>query len=68
MILDSSLIYRPIRYGASTIKHNGFVIYDKIGLFFSKLVSIILQVTKTLAWTHALAFYGIRKLRIHNVL
>ncbi len=45
-ISDISLIYWPICSGACTIKHNGFVIYDKIGLFCSKLVSFILQVTE----------------------
>jgi hypothetical protein len=35
--------------------------------FCIKLVSFLLSVTNTLAWTNTLAFYGIRKLQVCSV-
>ncbi len=49
--------------GACTIKPYGFVIYEKR----LKLVFFLWSVTNTLVLTNTLAYYGIRRLRIHNV-
>ncbi len=58
--------------GACTIKNYGFVIYGKWTNFVVRLClfycqSLSLAWTNTLALTNALAYYGIRKLRIPNV-
>jgi hypothetical protein len=58
--------------GECIIKHCGFVIYSKWADFVVSWWFLNRQLqtpawTHTLAWTNALAYYGIRKLRIRNI-
>jgi len=58
---------------ACTTKHYRICNLRQMAIFCSKLVSFLLVVTNTLAWTNILpctnklAYYGIRKLRVRSV-
>ncbi len=65
----SSLVqYLWERPGACTIKHYGFIIHGRWSDFVVSKCLFYCQSQNASVQTNTLAFYGIRKLRIHNVL